>query len=141
MTFNEFNLKKELQKAISVAGFVEPSPIQELAIPIILDGRDVVGQAHTGTGKTAAFGLPILNMMELNGDVEAVIIVPTRELATQVSDEVFRFGKFLGINTATVYGGSSYSRQLKHIEKASVIVATPGRFLDLLWGGKIDFAP
>ncbi len=141
MTFNEFNLKKELQKAISVAGFVEPSPIQELAIPIILDGRDVVGQAHTGTGKTAAFGLPILNMMELNGDVEAVIIVPTRELATQVSDEVFRFGKFLGINTATVYGGSSYSRQLKHIEKASVIVATPGRFLDLLRGGKINIAP
>ena len=141
MTFNEFNLKAELQKAIDVAGFKEPSPIQELAIPIILDGRDVVGQAHTGTGKTAAFGLPILNNLELNGEVEAVIIVPTRELATQVSDEIFRFGKFLGINTATVYGGSSYSRQLKHIEKASVIVATPGRFLDLLRGGKIDIAP
>ena len=141
MTFNEFNLKAELQKAIDVAGFKEPSPIQELAIPIILDGRDVVGQAHTGTGKTAAFGLPILNNLELNKEVEAVIIVPTRELATQVSDEIFRFGKFLGINTATVYGGSSYSRQLKHIEKASVIVATPGRFLDLLRGGKIDIAP
>jgi len=141
MTFNEFNLKAELQKAIDVAGFKEPSPIQELAIPVVLNGRDVVGQAHTGTGKTAAFGLPILNQLELNGDVEAVIIVPTRELATQVSDEIFRFGKFLGINTATVYGGSSYSRQLKHIEKASVIVATPGRFLDLLRGGKIDIAP
>jgi ATP-dependent RNA helicase DeaD len=141
MTFNEFNLKAELQKAIDVAGFKEPSPIQEKAIPIILDGKDVVGQAHTGTGKTAAFGLPILNNLQLNGEVEAVIIVPTRELATQVSDEIFRFGKFLGINTATVYGGSSYSRQLKHIEKASVIVATPGRFLDLLRGGKIDIAP
>jgi len=141
MTFTEFNFKKELQKAIDVAGFKEPSPIQELAIPVILEGRDVVGQAHTGTGKTAAFGLPILNKLELDGTVEAVIIVPTRELATQVSDEIFRFGKFLGINTATVYGGSSYSRQLKHIEKASVIVATPGRFLDLLRGGKIDIAP
>lgn len=141
MTFNEFNLKKELQQAIDNAGFTEPSPIQELAIPVVLDGRDVVGQAHTGTGKTAAFGLPILNKLELKGEVEAVIIVPTRELATQVSDEIFKFGKFLGINTATVYGGTSYSRQLKHIEKASVIVATPGRFLDLLRGGKIDIAP
>ena len=141
MTFKEFNLRQELQKAIDVAGFTEPSPIQELAIPVVLEGRDVVGQAHTGTGKTAAFGLPILNKLELDGSVEAVIIVPTRELATQVSDEIFRFGKFLGINTATVYGGTSYSRQLKHIEKASVIVATPGRFLDLLRGGKIDIAP
>ena len=141
MKFNDFNFKKELQKAIEVAGFVEPSPIQELAIPVILDGRDVVGQAHTGTGKTAAFGLPILNKLELDGSVEAVIIVPTRELATQVSDEIFRFGKFLGINTATIYGGSSYSRQLKHIQKASVIVATPGRLLDLLRGAKIDIAP
>ena len=141
MKFSDFNLKKELKKAIEVAGFVEPSPIQELAIPVILDGRDVVGQAHTGTGKTAAFGLPILNKLELDGSVEAVIIVPTRELATQVSDEIFRFGKFLGINTATIYGGSSYSRQLKHIQKASVIVATPGRLLDLLRGAKIDIAP
>ena len=141
MTFTEFNLKKELNKAIEIAGFKEPSPIQELAIPVILEGRDVVGQAHTGTGKTAAFGLPILNKLELDGSVEAVIIVPTRELATQVSDEIFKFGKFLGIKTATVYGGTSYSRQLKHIDNASVVVATPGRFLDLLRGGKIDIAP
>jgi ATP-dependent RNA helicase DeaD len=141
MTFKEFNLKPQLQKAIEVAGFKEPSPIQELAIPLILTGNDVVGQAHTGTGKTAAFGLPILEKLQLNGEVEGLIIVPTRELATQVSDEIFRFGKFLGINTATIYGGSSYSRQLKHIQKASVIVATPGRLLDLLRGAKIDIAP
>jgi len=141
MTFTEFNFRAELNKAIETAGFKEPSPIQEKAIPVVLAGKDIVGQAQTGTGKTAAFGLPILNKLELDGSVEAVIIVPTRELATQVSDEIFRFGKFLGINTATVYGGTSYSRQLKHIEKASVIVATPGRFLDLLRGGKIDIAP
>jgi len=141
MTFKDFNFKKELQKAIEVAGFKEPSPIQEKAIPVVLQGKDVVAQAQTGTGKTAAFGLPILNQLKLNGSVEAVIIVPTRELATQVSDEIFRFGKFLGINTATIYGGSSYSRQLKHIQKASVVVATPGRFLDLLKSGKIDIAP
>ena len=141
MTFTDFNFKKELQKAIEVAGFKEPSPIQELAIPVVLDGKDIVGQAHTGTGKTAAFGLPILHRLERNGEVEAVIVVPTRELATQVSDEIFRFGKFLGINTATIYGGTSYSRQLKHIEKASVVVATPGRLLDLLRSGKIDITP
>ena len=141
MTFNEFNLKELLQKAIDEAGFKEPSPIQEQAIPFVLDGRDIVGQAHTGTGKTAAFGLPILNKMKGNNGVEAVVIVPTRELAMQVSDELYRFGRFLGINTATVYGGQAYARQIKLIENAGIIVATPGRFLDLLRGGKIDIKP
>ena len=141
MTFNEFNLKDLLQKAIDEAGFKEPSPIQEQAIPFVLDGRDIVGQAHTGTGKTAAFGLPILNKMKGNSGVEAVVIVPTRELAMQVSDELYRFGRFLGINTATVYGGQAYARQIKLIENAGIIVATPGRFLDLLRGGKIDIKP
>jgi ATP-dependent RNA helicase DeaD len=141
MTFNEFNLNAKLQQAIDEAGFKEPSPIQQDAIPVVLAGKDMVGQAHTGTGKTAAFGLPILNMLKCDGSVEAVIIVPTRELAMQVSDEIFKFGRFLNIKTATVYGGQSYSRQLSHIQNASVIVATPGRFLDLLKGNKIDIKP
>ncbi|RXK01757.1 DEAD/DEAH box helicase [Arcobacter sp. CECT 8989] len=141
MTFNELNFKENLQKAIDDAGFKEPSPIQRDAIPVVLQGKDIVGQAHTGTGKTAAFGLPIINMMKCNKNVEAVVIVPTRELAMQVSDELFRFGKNLGINTATVYGGQSYTRQLKHIDNAGIIVATPGRFLDLLKGGKISIKP
>ncbi|RXK12706.1 DEAD/DEAH box helicase [Halarcobacter mediterraneus] len=141
MTFNEFNFKENLQKAIDEAGFKEPSPIQKDAIPVILEGKDIVGQAHTGTGKTAAFGLPLINKMKGDKEVEAVVIVPTRELAMQVSDELFRFGKNLGINTATVYGGQSYSRQLKHIENAGIIVATPGRFLDLLKGKKINIKP
>ena len=141
MTFNEFNFKDKLQEAIDEAGFKEPSPIQRDAIPVVLSGKDIVGQAHTGTGKTAAFGLPLINMMKCNKDVEAVVIVPTRELAMQVSDELFRFGKNLKINTATVYGGQSYSRQLKHIDNAGIIVATPGRFLDLLKGGKINIKP
>lgn len=136
MTFKEFNFKTNLQKSIDDAGFKEPSPIQQDAIPVILKGKDIVGQAHTGTGKTAAFGLPVLNMMKCNKEVETVVIVPTRELAMQVSDELFKFGKNLNINTATVYGGQSYSRQLKHISNASVLIATPGRFLDLLRGKK-----
>ncbi|OCL97332.1 DEAD/DEAH box helicase [Arcobacter porcinus] len=140
MTFNDFDFKENLKKAISEVGFIEPSPIQVEAIPHILAGKDIVGQAHTGTGKTAAFGLPILNKL---GDkaVEALVIVPTRELAMQVSDELYKFGKYLGINTATVYGGQSYSRQLKLIESANIIVATPGRFLDLLRNEHINVKP
>ena len=141
MTFNDFNFKEQLQKAIDFAGFKEPSPIQAEAIPIVLEGKDMVGQAHTGTGKTAAFGLPVINMMKGQKGVEAVVIVPTRELAMQVSDELFRFGKNLNFNTATVYGGQSYSMQLRNIDRSSIIVATPGRFLDLLRGGKINIKP
>jgi ATP-dependent RNA helicase DeaD len=141
MTFNDFNFKNELSKAIDAAGFTEPSPIQQEAIPVVLSGKDIVAQAQTGTGKTAAFGLPLLQMMKCGKEVETVVIVPTRELAIQVSDELFKFGKFLNIKTATVYGGSSYSRQIKHIQSASVIVATPGRFLDLLSKEQISINP
>ncbi len=141
MTFQEFNFKDKLQQSIDEAGFKEPSPIQRDAIPVVLQGKDIVGQAHTGTGKTAAFGLPIINMMKCTGNVETVVIVPTRELAMQVSDELFRFGKNLGISTATVYGGQSYSRQLRNIDNAGIIVATPGRFIDLLKSGKIKISP
>jgi ATP-dependent RNA helicase DeaD len=141
MKFEDFNFKPKLSNAIRSAGFKEPSPVQKEAIPIVLEGSDLVAQAHTGTGKTAAFGLPILNMMECKGEVEAVVIVPTRELATQVSDELFRFGRNLGVNTATVYGGSSYKRQIAHIQKAGIVVATPGRLLDLLKKGLVEINP
>jgi len=141
MKFTDFKFKKDLEKAIDIAGFVEPSPIQEQAIPVVMNGKDIVAQAQTGTGKTAAFGLPTLQNMKCDGSVEAVVIVPTRELAMQVSDELFRFGKFLNAKTATVYGGSSYSRQIKHVQSASIIVATPGRFLDLLKNKQIDISP
>ncbi len=141
MTFEDFNFQEPLARAIKDAGFTEPSPVQQEAMPIVLKGSDIVAQAQTGTGKTAAFGLPIINMMEHNGDVEMVVIVPTRELATQVSDELFRFARNFKTSTATVYGGSSYSRQIKHISTAGIIVATPGRFLDLLNKGEIDINP
>ena len=139
MTFNDFNLKKEILKRLQEIGFEKPSLVQEKAIPVILAGKDVVAQAQTGTGKTAAFGLPILNKIKPNE--KALIITPTRELAIQVSEEIFRFGKYLGIHTATVYGGSSYNRQIKHIQNSQFIIATPGRLLDLLKSGKIDIAP
>ncbi|MFT7860143.1 MAG: DEAD/DEAH box helicase [Sulfurimonas sp.] len=143
LTFDELGLKKEILKSIKFAGFTSPSPIQAQAIPVVLEGRDMVGQAHTGTGKTAAFSLPALNNMKLDGSVELLVITPTRELATQVSDEIFKYGKNLGVRTVTVYGGSSYKRQLDLINRgASVVVATPGRMLDILKKGMLkDFSP
>jgi len=141
MKFEDFNLKDELNQAINKAGFTEPSPVQADSIPIILDGHDIIAQAQTGTGKTAAFGLPVLNKMKCDGTVEVLVICPTRELAMQVSDELFKFGKFLNIKTATVYGGTSYSRQVKHVQNASIVVATPGRLLDLLKNNQIQISP
>ncbi len=139
LKFNEFSFHKDLLKGIKIAGFKEPSPIQESVIPVIEEGRDMVGQAHTGTGKTAAFGLPIINKIA-NGDIErALVITPTRELATQVSDELYHLGRFCGIRTITVYGGVGYGRQIALINKGvQIIVATPGRLKDLYKKGKID---
>ena len=141
MTFKEFNFKDTLNQAIEDAGFKEPSPVQADAIPLILEGYDLIGQAQTGTGKTAAFGLPIIQQMSGNKGVEALVIVPTRELAMQVSDELFRFGKTAGLKTATVYGGTPYNRQIDRINQANIIVATPGRLQDLLKSKKIKINP
>ncbi len=133
-SFDQFGLKPELMKAIAAAGFKTPSAIQEKAIPLIIKGHDIVGQAKTGTGKTAAFGLPALNLLNpISGKVELLVITPTRELATQVSDEIQRFGQYLGIRSVSICGGRSYSRQIESIKMgAQVVVATPGRLLDLL---------
>ena len=139
MTFNDFKFHKELLKGVKIAGFKEPSPIQEMVIPIIEKGEDLVGQAHTGTGKTAAFGLPLMNKIANKQIERALVITPTRELATQVSDELYHLGRFCGIRTITVYGGVGYGRQIALINKGvQVVVATPGRLKDLYKKGKID---
>ncbi|MBL0721494.1 MAG: DEAD/DEAH box helicase [Sulfurovum sp.] len=139
MKFNEFSFHPDIHKGVKVAGFKEPSPIQKMAIPIIADNHDMVGQAYTGTGKTAAFGLPMLDKIA-KGEIErALVITPTRELATQVSDELYYLGRFAGIRTLTVYGGVGYGRQIALIHKGvQVVVATPGRLKDLYRKGKID---
>jgi len=139
LTFNDFNFNKELLKGIKVAGFKEPSPIQKTVIPIIEKGEDLVGQAHTGTGKTAAFGLPIINKIANKEIEKALVITPTRELATQVSDELYHLGRFTGIRTLAVYGGVGYGRQIALINRGvQIVVATPGRLKDLYKKGKID---
>lgn len=139
MTFDEFDFHPDVRKGVKIAGFREPSPIQEITIPIIVAGNDMVGQAHTGTGKTAAFGLPMLDKLA-KGEIErALVITPTRELATQVSDELYHLGRFAGIRTLTVYGGVGYGRQIALIHKGvQIVVATPGRLKDLYKKGKID---
>ena len=139
MKFSEFNFHADLAKGVKIAGFKEPSPIQKMAIPIIANGSDMVGQAHTGTGKTAAFGLPMMDKLA-KGEIErALVITPTRELATQVADELYHLGRFAGIRTLTVYGGVGYGRQIALIHKGvQIVVATPGRLKDLYKKGKID---
>ena len=132
-TFESFGLRKELLKGVIEAGFKVPSPIQQRAIPVILEGRDVIAQAQTGTGKTAAFGLPAMHAVCSTGKVEVLVIIPTRELASQVSDELYRLGRYAGIQTVAVYGGQSISRQVDLINRgAQVVTATPGRLLDHL---------
>ena len=134
VTFDSFNFSKEINSGVKKAGFKVASPIQALAIPLVQAGNDIIAQAHTGTGKTAAFGLPIMDMMDNEGfGTECLVITPTRELANQISDELYRLGADKGIKTATVYGGQSYNLQRKRVNgAANVVVATPGRLLDML---------
>ncbi len=137
-TFEELGLSAQLTKALAENGFKEPFPIQETAIPLILQGKDVVGQAHTGTGKTAAFGLPILQQIKPGGPVQVLILAPTRELAVQVTDEINRFAKYTGIKSVTIYGGQSINLQLDKLRRGvQIIVATPGRLIDHIKQGSI----
>src|ERR671938_956228 len=116
-----------------------PFPIQETSIPLILKGIDVVGQAHTGTGKTAAFSLPILTRVKRNGPIQALILVPTRELAVQVTNEINRLAKYTGIRTVSIYGGQSINIQYDQLERGvQIVVATPGRLIDHVKHGSIQ---
>ena len=134
MKFTELKLSDTILSAVEKAGFKEPSPIQELTIPLALEGKDVIGQAQTGTGKTAAFGLPTLDKIRVDEPtIQALVIAPTRELAVQSQEELFRFGRDKGVKVRSVYGGSSIEKQIKALKSgAHVVVGTPGRLLDLI---------
>jgi len=138
-TFQQLGLGSEILRALNENGFEAPFPIQEAAIPFILKGMDVVGQAHTGTGKTAAFSLPLLTKIKYDGPVQALILVPTRELAVQVTSEINRLAKYTGIRTVSVYGGQSINIQNDQLKRgAQIIVATPGRLIDHIKHGSIQ---
>ena len=135
MKFNEMKLSKPLTKALGELAYIEATEIQEKTIPQILMGKDVIGQSQTGTGKTAAFGLPIIEQIDGNSRAtQAVVILPTRELAVQVANELRKFSKYVGsLNIATVYGGQGMEPQIRELKRgAQIVVGTPGRMMDHL---------
>lgn len=130
--FADFSLSAEMLQTISNMGFEEPTPIQEKAIPVIMQGKDMIGQAQTGTGKTAAFGIPVVERIDREMScVQAIILTPTRELAIQVAEEMNKIGKLSRVSAFPIYGGSSIERQIKMLKKGiHVVVGTPGRVID-----------
>ena len=134
MKFNELNLSPEMSRAIADCGYTEATYIQSACIPVVMNGGDVIGQSQTGTGKTAAFAIPIIEMLEVTDRKrpQALILSPTRELAMQVCDEIRKFTKYKeGIRTVAVYGGQQISKQILELKKgADIVVGTPGRVLD-----------
>lgn len=133
ISFDDFNICQNLKINIRNHGYVTPTPIQAQAIQPILDGRDVIGLASTGTGKTAAFLIPLLDKIYKNHSQKALIIAPTRELATQINDELKSFSKNMNIYSALIIGGANMNRQISDIRRnANVVIATPGRLTDLI---------
>tara|TARA_B100001027_G_scaffold126457_1_gene87332 strand:+ start:1210 stop:2427 length:1218 start_codon:yes stop_codon:yes gene_type:complete len=131
MNFSELGLDPKILKAIEELGYIKPTPIQEMSIPPILQGRDLVGSAQTGTGKTAAFALPAIHRLGNHGGCRALALAPTRELAIQIEENFRIYGKFLDLRMALLYGGVKYGKQLDQLKnEPDVIVATPGRLLD-----------
>ncbi|HCM76390.1 MAG TPA: ATP-dependent RNA helicase [Cytophagales bacterium] len=145
MKFEEFNLSSALLDGLNAMGFTQPTPIQEQAIPSIMAGKDIVASAQTGTGKTAAYLLPILDKIskQENHHINTLILVPTRELALQIDQQVEGFGYFLNASSISVYGGGSgaiWDQQRKALESgADIIIATPGRLIAHLASGTVNF--
>ena len=137
MSFQELQLHPEILDATHKAGYDKATPIQKEAIPLVLAGGDLIAQASTGTGKTAAFSLPLLHKLMQDRNQTALILVPTRELAKQVAEVLTGFAKAIDLHVATVYGGASYEKQLQEIKRSRIIVATPGRLIDLLQSKRI----
>lgn len=139
MNFKELGLCPELLQAIEDLGYEEATPIQIKAIPPILEGRDMVGSAQTGTGKTAAFALPALHRLKKTEACRALALAPTRELAIQIEENFRKYGKHMGLNMALLYGGVKYGKQLEELRNnPDIVVATPGRLLDHIQQGNLS---
>ncbi len=140
--FTQLDLHPQLVQAVTELGYTEPTPIQSAMIPLMLVGHDVLGQAQTGTGKTAAFSLPILHTIEPGqGYVQALVMAPTRELAMQVSKAIYAYGRYRQIRVLSIYGGQAYGRQINRLKKGvDIIVGTPGRLLDLIKQKALDLS-
>jgi len=140
MKFEDLKLKQELIKAVKKKGFVEPTEIQKKCIPEVLAGKDVVGQSFTGSGKTAAFGLPMLDKIHSGKGTQALILTPTRELACQIRDMLIEFSAFMKVHITAVYGGVGIEPQIIALRRADIVVATPGRMLDHMNRNTIDLS-
>ncbi len=146
MTFNELGIAEPILRAIAEKGYTTPTPIQEQSIPILLDRKDLLGCAQTGTGKTAAFSIPIIQHLFLDPKqskghrvIRALVVTPTRELAIQVEESFAAYGKYTGLRTAVIFGGVKQNPQVDKLEKGiDILVATPGRLLDLIGQGHIS---
>jgi len=142
VTFADLGLGDELLATLTELGYEEPTPVQREAIPVALSGVDLVGQAATGTGKTAAFALPVIESLDLGRgrpQTQALVLVPTRELAMQVSEAIFKYGRRLGVSVVPIYGGQPIGRQLGILDRGvHVVVGTPGRVLDHVGRGSLD---
>src|SRR5690348_14566768 len=138
-TFEDLGLSGPLLKSLKDVGYEEPAPIQVKVIPLLLEGRDVIAQAQTGSGKTAAFGLPIIESIDPRlRQVQALILCPTRELAIQVSEALHKYGKHKEVETLPIYGGQPYERQFRGLQRgAQIVVGTPGRVMDHMRRGTL----
>ncbi|CAM1372025.1 DEAD/DEAH box helicase [Tenacibaculum xiamenense] len=147
MTFNELGLERALLKALNEQGYERPTPIQEKSIPVLLKGKDLLGVAQTGTGKTAAFGIPILNNLIIENKtakgkrkIKALVIAPTRELAIQIGDNFNAYIKYTNLKAAMIFGGVKPVQQIKTLKYGvDILIATPGRLLDLMSLGHVSF--
>ena len=141
MNFKDLGLCPELLQTIEELGYEEPTPVQVKAIPPIIEGRDMVGSAQTGTGKTAAFALPTLHRLAKPGACRALALAPTRELAIQIEENFRKYGNQMGFNMALLYGGVKYGKQLDQLRNnPDIVVATPGRLLDHIGQGNLDLS-
>ncbi|MEY3773337.1 MAG: ATP-dependent helicase RhlE [Verrucomicrobiota bacterium] len=139
MPFKALNLSPDILRGVQAAGYAEPTPIQLRAIPLVLGGGDVIGSAQTGTGKTAAFALPILTRLGTHGKTRVLVLEPTRELAAQVETAFRDFARFTNLRTVAIYGGVGYGNQRAELRRGvDIIVATPGRLMDYLKEGTLN---
>jgi superfamily II DNA/RNA helicase len=138
MKFEDMNIEKSVIDSLKEIGFEKPTKIQAETIPIIKQGFDVIGQSETGSGKTAAFGIPLIEKVEKNGKLQAIVLAPTRELALQIQSDFMKYSKFKKLFIQSVYGGVSMLPQISGLKRAEIVVGTPGRVLDHMGRGTLD---
>ncbi|WP_370060581.1 DEAD/DEAH box helicase, partial [Neptunomonas phycophila] len=145
--FSDLHLCPELQFTLQSLGYDKPTPIQEKAIPLILEGKDLLAEAQTGTGKTAGFALPMIERLSKTPadpdyhHIRGLVLTPTRELAVQVGDHTLAYGKHLGMRVISLYGGARFDNQIRKMKRgADILVATPGRLLEMVSQKKISLA-